>query len=172
MKWHDLKVLTVYAVVVTAILFILGEKELAIAVIIIYPIYGLICCVVKNKARKKLDQELDTVSDHLREITQCHILNRNPKLNKSLVKKIKREVIDGNYQIKSMVLIKKTDIPSPEPDGGSTFYCEFDSGDKYRVTSGVYTRAREGAVLWVVTTPSTVMKVIQSEENYFNMFTY
>lgn len=172
MDWHNFKVMSMYAVILCIVLFILGQGGLAILALIGYSMYGLIDCIKQYSKKRKNEKELENVSENIREIIVCHIVNRHPKLKNSTVKRIKGDIISGNYQVKSLYLTDMTSVVSDEPDGGIDYYLTFDNTDKYHVLSIVYDNAHIGDTLYIVTTPTDVIKVIRSKTEYFNMFTY
>lgn len=172
MDWHNFKVLSIYGVIVCVFLFIIGKGELAILPIIIYPFYGLIVCVKEFRKKKKLNMQLEEVPDHIKQILICHIMKRSPKLKKRIEKNIQADICAGNYKVASTLLVEKTEIPSEESDGSPTYYLAFDNHDKYEVIRGNYESAHIGDRLWVVATPTDTMRVIQSGEEYSNMFVY
>lgn len=171
MDWHDFKVLSIYAVLVCIFLFIIGEEELAIVALIGYMAYGFIESIKKHMKNKKAAKRLDTAPEYIKGITISHIMKRNPKLNKREEKRIITDILNSNYKIETFRLTDKTAVADNEPDGGYDYFFTFDSKDRYQVISGTYDKARIGDVLYVVTTPTAVMKVICSDAEYFNMFT-
>lgn len=172
MDWHNLKVMSLYAVIVCVFLLILGLVKYALIALVVYFLYGLIECIIQNNKKKKLQKDFENVSENIKEITICHIVKRNPKLKNSVVQRIKRDIIDGNFQTKTFSLTEKIAIADEDPDGGFDYYLTFNNTDKYRVRSIVYDNANKGDTLWIITTPTDEIKVIRSENDYFNMFTY
>ncbi len=172
MDWHNFKVMSVYAVVLCVILFIIGQSGLAIIALVGYSMYGLIDCIKQYNKKRKIDNDLEGISENIKEITICHITKRNPKLKKSVEQRIKKDIANGNYQINTFQLVDKISIADDEPDGGSDYYLTFDNNDKYHVYRIVYDNAHIGDTLYIITTPTDVIKVIRSKTEYFNLFTY
>jgi hypothetical protein len=164
--------MSIYAGILCMILLLLGQGAFAMIALIGCSLYGFIDCIKQYSKKRKNEKELENVSENIREIIVCHIVNRHPKLKKSNVEKIKSDIINSNYQVKFFYLTDKTAVVSNEPDGGIDYYLTFDNTDKYHVLSIVYDNAHIGDTLYIVTTPTDVIKVIRSKNEYFNMFTY
>ena len=129
-------------------------------------------CIKQYSKKRKNEKELENVPENIREIVVCHIVNRHPKLKNSTVKRIKGDIISGNYQVKSFCLTDMASVVSDDPDGGISYCLTFDHTDIYDVRSIVYDKAHIGDTLYIVTTPTDVIKVIRSKTEYFNMFTF
>lgn len=172
MNWHNFKVISIYGIIACVFLFIVGEKDIAILALIGYPLYGLIVCINEFKKKKKLDAQLEDVSENIKQILICHIMKRSPKLKKRVERDIKADICNGNYKVASALLIDKSRVDPKESDADYDYYLTFDNNDKYEVTRNNYESSQVGDRLWVVATPTGTMRVIQSGEEYFNLFAY
>ena len=172
MEWHNFKVCSMYGVIVCVFLFIIGKGEYALIPIIIYPFYGLFVCLKEIKKKKKLVAQFDDVPEHIKQLLICHIMKRSPKLKKRIEKNVKTDISLGNYRAASTLLVDKSKIEPREADADYDYYLTFDNGDKYEVTRGNYESTRVGDRLWVVATPTDTMRVVQSGDEYFNLFVY
>ena len=173
MDWHDFKVLSMYGVIVCVFfIVIVGKVEYGVLGLIGYSIFGVFLSIKRFLKSKSLNQAFEGLPEYIKEITTCHILKRNPKLKKRVVKSIKKDIINGNFKAERFRLTEKISIPPVEADSNFEYFLLFDDSSKYQVKSIVYDASSVGDTLWIVTTTTEEMKVIQSKTEYFNMFTY
>ena len=172
MNWRDFKVFSIYGAIVCVVLFFLGQRELAIIPIIIYPIYGLISIIKKYRKKKKLNTQLDSVPDYMKNIVICHIMYRNKKISKKNRKQIIEDILNGDYKIETFDLIEKRTTESGSDDSYSRdYYLKFNNGKEYQVIKSDYNSSNIGDRLFEVTTSTDKMMCIKTKNEYINMFT-
>lgn len=173
MNWRNFFVVTGFGVFVTAILFLVGEKELAVIMMIGYILYATINGIKDTRKEKVLYSKLNMIEDeNLIEILICYFTKRHPNLKKSVENRIIKEIYGGNYTISSSRIVAMPKTPPKEPEGGYTYYLTMENREQYKVRSLVYNKAKIGDVLWTVNLPDKTIRVLQSEKEYYNMFTY
>lgn len=100
--WHNFKVLSIYGVIVCVFSTIIGKGKLTLLPIIIYSLYGLIICVKEYRTKKKLNAQLDTLPEYIKQIVICHIMKRDNKIKRYDKEQIIEDVLHGNYKSASL----------------------------------------------------------------------
>ncbi len=168
MDWNDLKVMSIYGIVLAIVLLILGQVGFAVMALIGYPLYGLLCCIKKYRDSKKLYNELDFLNDEtLKKILESHFFFRAQKLKKRVRRAIINDIRNQNYTIETEQLTKKR--YEPDDDGGY-HYLSFTNMKERYVSNTTYGNCREGDTLYIIKTSTEKIMVINSGAGYINLF--